>query len=83
MGISETIRKSVDSAIADGETRYSIAKAAGVDYRTFARFLDEDRDVRSSTLDALASHLGLAMVVIDSLPSDHPARKAGGKKRKT
>ena len=42
-----------------GLTRYSIAKDAGVDYYTLARFLDEGRDIRLSTVQKLAEYFGM------------------------
>ncbi len=62
MTISEKLRAIVLKAISDGtETRYSIAKQAGIDYRTFARWLDEDRDIRLSTVDKLAEYFHLKL----------------------
>lgn len=42
-----------------GESRYGIAKAAGVDYYTLARFLDEGRDIQLSTVQKLAEYFGM------------------------
>ena len=40
-------------------SRRQIAKEAGVDYYALARFLDEDRDIRLSTLEKLAEYFGM------------------------
>ena len=36
-----------------GQTRYAIAKDAEIKYLTLVRFLDENADIRLSTVDAL------------------------------
>lgn len=59
--VSDPLRKAVEAAIAAGATRYSIAKAAGIDQATFARWLDEGRDIRISTADKLAAYFGLVL----------------------
>ena len=43
------------------ETRYAIAKGAGVKFSTLSRFIEEGRDIRASTIDALADYLGLEL----------------------
>lgn len=42
-----------------GLTRYRIAKDSGVDYYTLARFLDEGRDIRLSSVQKLADYFGM------------------------
>lgn len=62
MAISTDLRKAVEEEIASSrETRYSLAKAAGIDYYSFTRWLDENRDIRASTIDALAEYLCLEL----------------------
>jgi len=79
MNLDESIRKVVESAIADGhETRYSIAKVAGIEYSSFARWLDEGRDIRLSTASKLADHFGLGLA-----PTKPAGKgKAGATKRR-
>lgn len=74
MTITESLRAAVIAAIDDGrETRYSVAKNAGIDYTGFIRWLDEDRDIRASTIDKLASYFGLALT--DAQPQEKKPRK--------
>jgi len=61
MPISEALRAAVRTALAHGVTRYRIAKDAGLDHTALTRFLAEGRDVRLSTVDALADYLGLEL----------------------
>ena len=42
-----------------GLTRYRVAKDAGIDYMVLCRFLDEDRDIRLSTIEKLAAYFGM------------------------
>lgn len=62
MKISDRLRAAVLDAIKNGQTRYAIAKGAGLKYPTFTRWLDEGRDIRASTIDALGEYLGLELV---------------------
>ena len=63
-----TLSKQLKRAItATKETRYRVAKDSGVGYATLMRFLDENRDIRLSTVEALAKYLNLEL---------KPARKA-------
>jgi hypothetical protein len=66
MVIAEQLRKAVNDAIARGTTRYAIAKGAGIKYTTFVRWLDEDRDIRLSTVSRLADYLNLEFRPIDA-----------------
>jgi len=78
MSVSERIRVAVAAAITSGQTRYAIAKGAGIGYGVLARWLDEGRDIRASTIDKLAEHLGLELVPKASpaaLRSEQPAVK--------
>jgi DNA-binding phage protein len=59
MSISATIRREIENRIAGGTSMYAIAKESGIDYSTLFRWLKEDRECRSSTLDSLAKYLGL------------------------
>jgi hypothetical protein len=62
MALADDIRSAVEKAVSTGrETRYSLAKGAGVEYRTLARWLDEDRDIKLSTAASLAAYLGLEL----------------------
>jgi hypothetical protein len=62
MAITAQLKTAVNDAVESGrETRYSIAKNAGLDYASFIRWLDEDRDIRASTIDKLASYFGLSL----------------------
>jgi len=63
--IAALLKRSIESS---GKTRYAIAKGAGVEYSVLLRFLDHGRDIRLSTVEALAEYLGLEM---------KPARKVG------
>ncbi len=61
MPISEALRAAVRTALERGCTRYRIAKDAGLDHTALTRFLAHGRDVRLSTVDALADYLGLEL----------------------
>ena len=61
MTVSETLRAAITAAMRRGVTRYRIAKDSGVDHTALSRFLTEGRDIRVSTVDALASYLGLEL----------------------
>ena len=64
MPLSASLRKAVEAAVKEGETRYSVAKGAGVDYSVLVRWLDEGRDIRLSTVDQIAEYLGLDLTAI-------------------
>lgn len=57
--ISETIRQAVADYMADGGTIYALARDTGVDVATVHRWWHDGRDIRASTIDALAAHLGV------------------------
>ena len=61
MTVSTTLRAAIKAAMAKGVTRYRIAKGSGVDHTALSRFLTEGRDVRVSTVDALAGYLELEL----------------------
>lgn len=61
MRVAEQLRAATDAALATGKTRYEIAKGAGIKYSTLANWLDEDRDIRLSTVSALAEYLRLEL----------------------
>ena len=61
MTVSETLRAAIQAALRNGVTRYAIAKGARVDHSALSRFVAEGRDVRASTVDRLASYLGLEL----------------------
>ncbi len=56
MSLGDQLRDAIDRS---GLSRYRIAKDADVDYMALWRFLDEDRDIRLSTVERLAEYLGL------------------------
>lgn len=70
MLVSEKIRAEIQRRVDGGETVYVIMKATGVAHGVISRFMRGEREIRSSTLDALAAYLGLELV-------ESPA--AGGK----
>jgi predicted transcriptional regulator len=56
----ETLTEQLVQAIEEsGLTRYRIAKGAGIDYYSLARFLDEGRDIQLSTVQKLAEYFGM------------------------
>ena len=62
MTVASNLKFAVEQAIASGgETRYSIAKGSGVEYRSLVRWLDEDKDIRLSTVNAICSYLNLEL----------------------
>ncbi|MFH1267202.1 MAG: helix-turn-helix transcriptional regulator [Planctomycetota bacterium] len=61
MTVSDDLRAAVKEAMRRGVTRYRISRDAKVDHSALSRFLTEDRDLRLSTVDALASYLGLEL----------------------
>ncbi len=58
MKLSEQLKQAIT---ASGKSRYKIAKEAGIDYYALARFLDEDRDIRLSTVQKLADLFGMRL----------------------
>ena len=58
MELSEQLKRAV---AASGKSRYEIAKEAEIDYYALARFLDEDRDIRLSTVQKLAKLFGMRL----------------------
>lgn len=61
MNVSEQLKIATEAAIKAGTTRYRIAIDAGIDQAALARFLDEGRDIRSSTFAKLCDYLGLEL----------------------
>lgn len=61
MTVSQVLQKAVLLKVNSGITRHSIAKGAGVQYSTLVRWLDEGRDIRASTLDAIAEYVGFEL----------------------
>ncbi len=61
MTVSEDLRAATKGAVRRGVTRYRIAKDSGIDHTALSRFLTEGRDLRLSTVDALASYQGLEL----------------------
>lgn len=67
--ISAALREAVERRIANGhDTKYSLAKNAGVKYSVLFRWLEGNRDIRASTIDALAEYLGLELRPITQMP---------------
>jgi transcriptional regulator with XRE-family HTH domain len=60
MKLSEQLRHAIDSC---GQTRYRIAKATGISEATLSRFMSGDRGLPMKTLDVLADHLNLNIVM--------------------
>ena len=58
MPVANQLKNAIETS---GQSRYAIAKGAGIKYSTLVRFLDENADIRLSTVDALAGHLGIDM----------------------
>lgn len=58
MSIEQQLREAIDRS---GLTRYAIAKGAGVGYDALSRFLDQGRDIRLSTIEALAAYFGMTL----------------------
>ena len=58
MAVSESLRVAIRGAMARGTTRYVISREAGVAPSGLSRFLAEGRDVRASTVDAIAEFRG-------------------------
>ena len=68
--VSEVLREATVALIDSGvATRYSVAKDSGVGYDTLVRWLDEGRDIRASTIDALAAYLGLELLPAKDKPT--------------
>jgi len=58
MTIAQQLQKAIDEC---GQTRYHVAKHADIDYYALARFLDEGRDIRLSTVQKLADYFGMRL----------------------
>jgi hypothetical protein len=58
--LSDQIRHAV---VHCGETRYAIAQATEIDQATLSRFMSRERGLPMKTLDRLAEHLGLIVIV--------------------
>ena len=58
MKLSEQLKQAIATS---GKSRYKIAKEAEIDYYALARFLDEDRDIRLSTVQKLADMFGMRL----------------------
>jgi DNA-binding phage protein len=58
----DALRKALVKAIkSKRETRYHTAKCAEIDRKTLDRFLDEESNIRLSTVEHLAEWLGLEL----------------------
>lgn len=70
--ISEQLREAVDQAIADGFTRYAIAKMAGMKPNGFVRWYDGGEGIRLASADELAKLFGMRLTKPKRLkkPSD-------------
>ena len=58
MTLSDQLKYAIERS---GKSRYRIAKEAEIDYYALARFLDEDRDIRLSTVQKLADLFGMRL----------------------
>ncbi len=65
--VSQALREAISER---GLTAYAAAKQSGVSVDAIQRFLNEQRGLSLSTVDKLASSLGLTLC-----PSDDPAGK--------
>ena len=61
MSVSDRVRSAIELAENKGVTRHQIAKESGVDPAGLLRFLEQDADVRVSTIDKLVEYLGLEL----------------------
>jgi len=60
----------VDAIEASGETRYQIAKGAGVSQSQLSRLFTGESDLSTATIGRIAEHLGLELIL-------RPKRKGG------
>jgi plasmid maintenance system antidote protein VapI len=58
--LSDEVRKAIDDS---GESRYAIAKATGIDESALGKFYNGQRGITTDTLDRLAEHLKLRIVM--------------------
>jgi plasmid maintenance system antidote protein VapI len=58
--LSDQIRHAIETC---GRTRYAIAKATGISQPTLSRFISGERGLPMKTLDRLAGHLGLEIII--------------------
>jgi plasmid maintenance system antidote protein VapI len=58
--LSDEVRKAIDDS---GESRYAIAKATGIDESALGKFYNGQRGITTDTLDRLAEHLELRIVM--------------------
>jgi plasmid maintenance system antidote protein VapI len=58
--ISDAVRQAIDEC---GESRYSIAKATGIDQAALSKFYNGQRGITTDTLDRLAEYLELRIVM--------------------
>ena len=58
--LSDQIRRAVEAC---GQTPYAIAKTTGISKSTLSRFLSDKRGLPMKTLDLLADHLDLNIVL--------------------
>jgi transcriptional regulator with XRE-family HTH domain len=73
---NSVIIEPLKTAITDtGVSFMETARQSGVAHPIISRFMSGERGMSISSADALAEHLGLVLVSIDSLPPDHLARK--------
>lgn len=57
-----SLRDQLIAAIdASGQTRYEIAKGAGIDFAAFNRFVAGERDIRLSSVERLADYFGMRL----------------------
>lgn len=77
MSISDQLRAATEARIADGTTRYAIAKATVIDYSTLARWLDRESDLKLDTAAKIADYLELDLLPRATPPAqvDPPAKR--------
>jgi transcriptional regulator with XRE-family HTH domain len=80
---SDQLRDAIKQATAEGESRYALAKATGVDQGNLTNFLLGKRGLSLDAIDALANHLGWKLTWPDAnLTESKSPRRAKSKKAK-
>jgi plasmid maintenance system antidote protein VapI len=57
---SEALKRAI---LKSGQTRYRVAKEAGISWPTLDRFLRGERDIYMATADRLCAYLGLELTI--------------------
>ena len=71
--LARQLRVAAEKAIDGGQTRYAIAKGAGVPFKALSGWLANDRDIALSTASKIADYLNLTLRPIDQ-PTDAKAK---------